>query len=90
MTYENLSLCWKDEKDSQVEMYYYIVQNIVYAEKADAFLLRYASYEASDLFVKEKKGVYTVGTQTMLAGGLRMAICFLGFLPCLSVFPYTV
>ncbi|MBS1401045.1 MAG: helix-turn-helix transcriptional regulator [Firmicutes bacterium] len=89
MTYENLSLCWKDEKDSQVEMDYYIVQNIVYAEKADAFLLRYASYEASDLFVREKKGVYTVGTQTTLARGLRMAICFLGFLPvpvCFSVY----
>lgn len=89
MTYEALSLSWKDENDSQVEMYYYIIQNIVYSEKADAFLLRYGDYNPSDLYVEEKKDVYTVGTQTTLARGIKLAIGFLEFLPvpvCFFVF----
>ena len=85
MTYEALFLCWKDGNNTT----HYIIDNIVYSEKADAFLLRYASYAPSDLYVKEKRGIYTIGTQTTLARGMKIAICFLEFLPvpiCFSVY----
>lgn len=85
MTYEGLSLCWKDGNITT----HYIVNNIVYSEKADAFLLRYASYVPSELYVREKKGIYTIGTQTTLARGMKIVICFLEFLPvpiCFSVY----